>query len=72
MLSAFLPDMQKRGSGRKFNVASIAAFQPTRMLGTYVATKAYVLSLSESLTEELRDTGVSETHCDPALPPPIC
>ena len=40
---------------------SIAAFQPIRMLGTYVATKAYVLSLSESLTEELRDTGVSVT-----------
>ena len=49
MLSHFLPPMVTRGRGRILNVASIAAFQPVPSLATYAATKAYVLSLSESL-----------------------
>ncbi len=67
MLSAFLPGMQARGSGRVLNVASIAAFQPIPTLATYAATKAYVLSLSESLAEELRDTGVTVTALCPGI-----
>jgi uncharacterized protein len=67
MLTAFLPAMVKRGSGRVLNVASIAAFQPIPMLATYAATKAYVLSLSESLAEELRGTGVSVTTLCPGI-----
>jgi len=59
MLSAFVPGMVRRGRGRVLNVASIAAFQPVPSLATYAATKAYVLSLTEALAEELRDTGVS-------------
>ena len=67
MLAAFLPGMQARGSGRVLNVASIAAFQPIPMLATYAATKAYVLSLSESLAEELRGTGVTVTTLCPGI-----
>ena len=67
MLSAFVPSMVKQGQGRVLNVASIAAFQPIPMLATYAATKAYVLSLSESLAEELRDTGVTVTTLCPGI-----
>jgi short-subunit dehydrogenase len=67
MLACFLPDMVGRGSGRVLNVASIAAFQPVPMLATYAATKAYVLSLTESLAEELRGTGVSITALCPGI-----
>jgi hypothetical protein len=67
MLVQFLPPMIKRGHGRILNVASIAAFQPVPMLATYAATKAYVLSLTESLSEELRDTGVTVTALCPGI-----
>jgi short-subunit dehydrogenase len=67
MLTEFVPPMKKRGYGRILNVASIAAFQPVPSLATYAATKAYVLSLSESLSEELRDTGVTVTALCPGI-----
>lgn len=67
MLGYFLPPMVKRGKGRILNVASIAAFQPVPSLATYAATKAYVLSLSESLSEELTGTGVSVTALCPGI-----
>lgn len=67
MLSHFLPPMVTRGRGRILNVASIAAFQPVPSLATYAATKAYVLSLSESLAEELAGTGVSITALCPGI-----
>ena len=71
MLSAFLPDMVKRAArgsvGRVLNVASIAAFQPVPTLATYAASKAYVLSLTESLAEELKDSGVTVTALCPGI-----
>ena len=67
MLSAFVPHMVKRGTGRVLNVASIAAFQPVPTLASYAASKAYVLSLSESLVEELRGTGVTVTTLCPGI-----
>ena len=67
MLAAFVPGMCKRGSGRILNVASIAAFQPVPGLASYAASKAYVLSLSESLAEELRGQGVSVTALCPGI-----
>ena len=67
MLTHFLPPMIARGQGRILNVASIAAFQPVPSLATYAATKAYVLSLSESLAEELNGTGVSVTALCPGV-----
>jgi short-subunit dehydrogenase len=53
--------MVERGGGRLVNVASTAAFQPGPWQAVYHASKAYVLSLSEALAEELRGTGVSVT-----------
>ncbi len=67
MLAQFVPAMIARGSGRVLNVASIAAFQPVPLLGVYAATKAYVLSLTESLSEELRATGVTVTALCPGI-----
>lgn len=67
MLAAFLPAMLARGQGRILNVASIAAFEPVPGLATYAATKAFVLSLTESLAEELRGSGVSVTALCPGI-----
>lgn len=55
----FLPAMVARGRGAVINVASMSAFQPVPYLAAYAATKAYVLSLSESLAVELAGTGVT-------------
>lgn len=62
-----LTSMLARGHGRILNVASVAAFQPVPTLATYAATKAYVLSLTESLSEELKGTGVSITALCPGI-----
>jgi len=67
MLSHLLPSMVARGSGRVLNVASIAAFQPVPLLATYAASKAYVLSLTESLSEELKGSGVTVTALCPGI-----
>ena len=67
MLAQFVPGMCERGWGRVLNVASIAAFQPVPTLATYAATKAYVLSLTESLSEELKGSGVSITALCPGI-----
>jgi short-subunit dehydrogenase len=52
-----LPGMISRGHGRIMNVASTAAFQPGPLMANYYASKAYVLSFSEALSDELRKTG---------------
>jgi short-subunit dehydrogenase len=67
MLAHFIPPMLARGHGRVLNVASIAAFQPVPSLATYAATKAFVLSLTESLAEELKDTGVKVSALCPGI-----
>jgi uncharacterized protein len=61
----FLAPMIKRKSGRVLNVASTAAFQPGPLMAVYYATKAYVLSFSEALSEELRNTEVTVTALCP-------
>jgi short-subunit dehydrogenase len=61
----FLPPMIKRHSGKILNVASTAAFQPGPLMAVYYATKAYVLSFSEALSEELRNAGVTVTALCP-------
>ncbi|MCL6617365.1 MAG: SDR family oxidoreductase, partial [Anoxybacillus ayderensis] len=55
----FLRDMVRRKQGRVMNVASMAAFQPGPLMAVYYATKAYVLSFSEALSNELRHTNVT-------------
>jgi short-subunit dehydrogenase len=54
----FLAPMRERKSGVIINVASTAGFQPVPFMGTYAATKAFVLSFSEALWEENRPHGV--------------
>ena len=54
----FLPGMVERGQGGILNVASTAAFQPGPGMATYFATKAFVLSFTEALHEEMRGKGV--------------
>ena len=63
----FLPSMLQRRSGRILNVASIAAFMPVPRLAAYAAAKAYVLSLTEALSEELRGSGVTATALCPGF-----
>ncbi|MBZ9749730.1 SDR family oxidoreductase [Deinococcus sp. HMF7604] len=60
-----VPGMVARGRGRVLNVASTAAFQPGPLMAPYYASKAYVLSLSEALNEELRGSGVTVTALCP-------
>lgn len=55
----FLPLMVKRKSGKILNLASIASFMPGAMMSVYYATKAFVLSFSEALAEELKNSGVT-------------
>jgi uncharacterized protein len=57
----FLPAMVRRRNGRIMNLASTAAFQPGPLMAVYYATKAYVLSFSEAIANELRPSGVSVT-----------
>lgn len=61
----FLPAMIQGNSGGVLNVASVAAYQPGPYMAVYYATKAYVLSFSEALREELRGTGVNVTCLAP-------
>ena len=56
-----LPGMIRRGRGKILNVASTAAFQPGPLMAVYYATKAYVLSFSEALANELKGSGVTVT-----------
>lgn len=60
-----LQEMKERKSGKILNVASTAAFQPGPLMAVYYATKAYVLSLSEALVEELKGTGITVTTLCP-------
>lgn len=60
-----LPSMLERGHGRILNVASIAAFLPGPYAAVYYATKAYLLSWSEAVSEELRGTPVTLTTLCP-------
>ncbi len=61
----FIDGMRKRGRGYILNVASTAAFLPGPDMAVYYATKAYVLSFSEALSEELRGSGVKVTALCP-------
>jgi short-subunit dehydrogenase len=55
---AFVPGMVAHGAGAIVNVASTAAFQPVPYMPVYGASKAFVLSFSEALAEEVRPRGV--------------
>lgn len=61
----FLPGMLKRKFGKVLNLASTASFTPGAGDAVYCATKAYVLSFSEAIAEELKGTGVTVTALCP-------
>ncbi len=54
----FLGPMRKKQSGKIMNVASTAGFQPGPLMSVYYATKAYVISFSEALANELQGSGI--------------
>ncbi len=64
---AALAAMIPRGRGYLLNVSSVVSFQPAAKLAVYAATKAYVTSLTESLHEEVRGSGVHVTALCPGL-----
>lgn len=64
---ALLPPMLERRRGRIVNVASTAAFQPIPYLAVYAATKAFVLSFTEALGDELRGTGIQVQALCPGI-----
>jgi uncharacterized protein len=57
----FLPAMVARRSGRIMNIASTAGFQPGPLMAVYYATKAYVISFSEAIANEVQNSGVIVT-----------
>ena len=61
----YLPHMVEQGFGNILNVASIAAFQAGPLMSVYYATKAFVVSLTEALSVELKGTGVKVTALCP-------
>ncbi len=61
----FLQPMLSRGGRGVLNVASTAAFQPGPHMAVYYASKAYVLSFTEALNQELRGTGLNATALCP-------
>jgi uncharacterized protein len=61
----FLPAMLRRRSGRILNVASTAAFVPGPFMAVYYASKAFVLSFSEAVANEVQGTGVTVTALCP-------
>ena len=65
LTSAFAPAMVRRGHGGILNVASTAAMQPLPYSAGYSAAKAYVLTFSEAIHQELRGHGVAVTALCP-------
>lgn len=58
-------DMLKQGNGHILNLSSVAAFGAGAYMSVYYASKAYILSFSEALSEELKNTGVTVTALCP-------
>jgi hypothetical protein len=58
LTSLFLPGIVERGYGGILNVGSLAGFQPGPNLAVYFATKAYVLSFTEALAEEISNPNI--------------
>jgi short-subunit dehydrogenase len=61
----YLPDMRSRGSGGILNVVSTAAFQPGPLMSIYYASKAFVLSFTDAIADELHGTGIIVTALCP-------
>lgn len=62
----FLKDMIARRKGKILNTASIAGIMPGPYMAVYHASKAFVLSFTEAISEEVKGTGVTVTALCPA------
>jgi short-subunit dehydrogenase len=65
LMRLFLPGMIERGGGKILNVASLASFLPGPTMSVYFASKAFVLSFSEAINNEVKGKGVSVTALCP-------
>jgi short-subunit dehydrogenase len=65
LTSAFAPAMVERGRGAILNVSSVAAMQPLPYSAGYSAAKAYILTFSEAIHQELKGRGVTVTALCP-------
>jgi uncharacterized protein len=65
LTKVYIKDMLARNGGKILQLASVASYQPTPKLAVYAATKSFVLSFSDALREELKDTGVTVTTLIP-------
>ena len=63
----FLKDMVQRNSGKILNVSSIASFQPGPLMSVYYASKAFLTSFSQAISNELKGTNVSVTLLCPGM-----
>lgn len=63
----FLAPMRARKRGRIVNIASTSAFQPVPALAVYAASKSFVLSMTEAMSEELKGSGVGMTAICPGF-----
>ncbi len=63
----YLPEMVASGKGKILNVSSTASFLPGPMQAVYYATKAFVTSFSQALSEELNGKGVTVTALCPGM-----
>ncbi|MFD2999039.1 SDR family NAD(P)-dependent oxidoreductase [Pontibacter toksunensis] len=61
----FLQDMKRRNEGKILNVASVVSHMASPLMAIYGATKAFILSFSEALTNELQDTNITVTALCP-------
>ena len=63
----FLPELRANGTGYLMNIASVGAYAPIPNQAAYSAAKAYVLSLTEALWAESRDTGLRVMALSPGV-----
>lgn len=67
LTKAVLPAMIERGSGRILNIASVYSFSPVPKQSVYSACKAFMLSFSSALNEEVKDKGITVTVVCPGI-----
>lgn len=67
LTKAALPGMIERGKGRILNIASVYSYAPVRKQAVYSASKAFILSFSSALKEEVKDKGITVTVACPGI-----
>ena len=67
MARAVVPGMRERGAGRIINIGARAALRGTGAMGAYCASKSVVLRLTESLSDELKASGINVNCILPSI-----